>query len=122
MSNTMIMFKTMPQKFTVSDGGNNFILGRRAFLNKTFLSHQINNLSTNNSSINNPAPLPQLSSDTRTQRLRLTTIGSGSYKLNNVNDSIMYKQSDHKNVIKHAITSVRGGGAAFVPKPNSIPK
>ena len=42
----------MPQKFNVADGGNSFILGRRAFFNNTYKSHQIENLGNNNSSTN----------------------------------------------------------------------
>ena len=127
--------RNMPQKFSVADGGNSFILGRRAFFNNNFQSHQIQNLGNNNSSTNskkihrlktesgnNPRPLPNIASDLRTQRLRLSAIGAGSSKLKNTNDKISYKSGGHKNVINNARTRVRGGGAGNVPKPNSIPR
>ena len=127
--------RNMPQKFSVADGGNSFILGRRAFINRNFQSHQVYNLGNNNSSTNkvkvdrlktesgnNPRPLPNKGSDLRTQRLRLSAVGAGSSKLKDANDKVSYKPEDHKNVVNNARTRVRGGGAAFVPKPNSIVK
>ena len=71
---------------------------------------------------NNPRPLPNKSSDLRIQRLRLSAVGAGSSKLKDANDKVSYKPEDHKNVVNNARTRVRGGGAAFVPKPNSIVK
>jgi hypothetical protein len=135
MSSTVTVSRNMPQKFSVADGGNSFILGRRAFFNNNFQSHQVQNLGNNNSSTNskktdrlktesgnNPRPLPNKGSDLRIQRLRLSAIGAGSSKLKDANDKVSYKPEDHKNVINNAKTRVRGGGAAFVPKPDSIPK
>ncbi len=135
MSSTVTVSRNMPQKFSVADGGNSFILGRRAFFNNNFQSHQVQNLGNNNSSTNskktdrlktesgnNPRPLPNKGSDLRIQRLRLSAVGAGSSKLKDANDKVSYKPEDHKNVINNARTRVRGGGAAFVPKPNSIPK
>tara|TARA_Y100000748_G_scaffold298049_1_gene292839 strand:+ start:261 stop:677 length:417 start_codon:yes stop_codon:yes gene_type:complete len=135
MSNTITLSRNMPQKFSVADGGNSFILGRRAYFNNNFQSHQVQNLGNNNSSTNskktdrlktesgnNPRPLPNKGSDLRIQRLRLSAVGAGSSKLKDANDKVSYKPEDHKNVINNARTRVRGGGAAFVPKPDSIPK
>ena len=135
MSSTVTVSRNMPQKFSVADGGNSFILGRRAFFNNNFQSHQVQNLGNNNSSTNskkvdrlktesgnNPRPLPNKSSDLRIQRLRLSAVGAGSSKLKDANDKVSYKPEDHKNVINNARRRVRGGGAGFVPKPNSIPK
>ena len=135
MSNPTTLSRTMPQKFSVADGGNSFILGRRAFFNDTHESHLVQNLGNNNSSTNskktdrlktesgnNPRPLPNKGSDLRTQRLRLSAVGGGSSKLKDSNDKVSYKPEDHKNVVNNARTRVRGGGAAFVPKPVSIPR
>lgn len=135
MSSTVTVSRNMPQKFSVADGGNSFILGRRAFFNNNFQSHQVQNLGNNNSSTNskktdrlktesgnNPRPLPNKGSDLRIQRLRLSAVGAGSSKLKDSNDKVSYKPEDHRNVINNARTRVRGGGAAFVPKPDSIPK
>ena len=134
MSSTVILSKNMPQKFNIADGGNSFILGRKAFFNNIHETHKILNLGNNNSSTNslkinrlttesgnNPKPLPNTASDLRTQRLRLSTIGSGSIKLKNNNDKISFKQEDHYNVVNNAKKRVKGGGAANVPKRNSIP-
>lgn len=127
--------KYMPPKFNVADGGNDFILGRRAFFNNIHKSHLIENLGNNNSSNNslktnrltsesgnNPRPLPNNASDLRTQRLRLSAIGSGSSKLKNQNDTLSYKPSTHLNTINNAKAKVRGGGAGSVPKSVSIPR
>ena len=149
MTTTTNISRNMPQKFSVADGGNSFVLGRRAFFNNTYKSHEIENLGNNNSSTNklktdrlktesgnNPRPLPNKGSDLRTQRLRLSAVGGGSSRLKNSSvirydqngissygtDIVSYKPEDHKNVINNARTRVRGGGAAFVPKPDSIPK
>lgn len=135
MTSSVTLSKNMPQKFNVADGGNSFILGRRAFFNNTYKSHQIENLGNNNSSTNsvkthrletesgnNPKPLPNKGSDLRTQRLRLSAVGGGSTRLKDSNDKVSYKPEDHKNIVNNAKTRVRGGGAASVPKPNSIPK
>ena len=135
MSSTVTLSKNMPQKFNVADGGNSFILGRRAFFNNTYVSHQVQNLGNNNSSTNsvktdrlgtesgnNPRPLPNKASDLRIQRLRLSAVGGGSARLKDSSDKVSYKPEDHKNVVNNAKTRVRGGGAAFVPKPDSIPK
>lgn len=122
--------RNMPQKFSVADGGNSFILGRRAFINRNFQSHKVYDLGNNNSStnskrsesVNNSRPIPNNASNLRIQRLRLFTIGAGSLLLKDANDKISYKSEDHINIIKNAKTRVKAGGAAFVPKPNSIPK
>ena len=135
MTTITTISRNMPQKFSVADGGNSFILGRRAFFNNNHQSHQVQNLGNNNSSNNskkvdrlktesgnNPRPLPNKGSDLRIQRLRLSAVGAGSSKLKDATDKVSYKPEDHKNVINNARTRVRGGGAAFVPKPDSIPK
>lgn len=135
MSSTVTFSKNMPQKFNIADGGNSFILGRKAFFNNTYQSHKIENLGNNNSSTNsakthrlktesgnNPRPLPNIDSNLRIQRLRLSAIGSGSVKVKDSNDNVSYKPTDNYNVVNHAKTRAKGGGAAFVPKSNSIPK
>ena len=134
MSSTVRVSKNMPQKFNVADGGNSFILGRKAFFNNTHESHKIENLGNNNSSTNsakthrlttesgnNPRPLPNNASDLRTQRLRLSAIGSGSTRLKDSNDKVSYKPKYDIDIINNARTRARGGGAGSVPKSNSIP-
>ena len=68
-----------------------------------------------------PRPLPNIDSASRVQRLRLSAVGGGSSRLKNENDRVSFKPEDHKNVVNNAIYKVRGGGAAFVPKRDSIP-
>ncbi len=119
MSNSVILSKNMPPKFAFADGGNSFAMGRKAFANATHTSHLINNLAKNNSSLSNPKPLPNQSSDLRTQRLRMTAIGGGSSKLSNTNDSISFKQTTHLNIVNNAVSRARGGGGGSVPKKNS---
>lgn len=123
--------KNMPKKFNVADGGSSFVLGRRAFFSNVSESHKVSNLGNNNSSNTKklstqdgiaPRPLPQIDAGSRVQRLRLSAVGGGSSKLKNASDRISYKQEDHRNIVNNARTKVRGGGAAFVPKPDSIPK
>ena len=74
-----------------SDGGNGFILGRRAFSRNIHMSHQSSNLPANNSSNSYkpstasgivPKPL-NYNNDAgmRLQRLRLSTIGSSSLRV-----------------------------------------
>ena len=84
MTSTVTLSKNMLQKFNVADGGNSFILGRRAFFNNTYKSHQIENLGNNNSSTNsvktdrlgtesgnNPDIFTNKGSDLRTQKITL---------------------------------------------------
>ena len=44
---TVLFSKKMPQKSLTSDNQTSFVLGRRAFFNKTYLSHKTENLSKN---------------------------------------------------------------------------
>ena len=123
--------KTMPNKFSVADGTNSFMLGRKAFFNSNYKSHQIENLAKNNSSTNNlkinrtysesgnnPKPLPNMSSDLRIQRLRLTAIGSGSSKVND-NNKYSYKSENNNNIINNVKSRVKGLGSGYVPKRNT---
>lgn len=117
--------KKMPQKSLTSDNETSFILGRRAFFNKTYLSHESSNLSKN---LNYPTsyyngnnkqsskPLENKSSDLRIQRLRLTTIGSGSSKLTSQNSEISFvKKNGDVNYVNTALSRVRGSGS-IAPK------
>ena len=45
--NEVIISKMMPQKFRGADGGNNFMLGRKAFSNKIHDSHLVENTGSN---------------------------------------------------------------------------
>jgi len=120
MSSSAILSSKMPPKFSVADGGNSFALGRKAFANQTHKSHQNANLAINNSSMTNPKPISNQGSDLRTQRLRMATIGGGSSKLSNVDDTVAYKQSIHVNEVNNARQKARGSGSGNVPKKNSI--
>ena len=111
--------KSMPQKFRNSDGGNSFILGRRAFFNNTSDSYSVKNVSKNidysdvlgkKSSIIYGKPLEDNSSELRIQRLRLSAVGSGSSRLKNADDKISFKSTD-LNLVNNALSRVRGSGA-----------
>ena len=111
-----IFNKSMPKKFSVSDGGNGFMLGRRAFSQNIHLSHQSSNLPSNNSAQGRistssgivPKPLNNNSSDLRIQRLRLSTVGSSSLKVPD-NTNISFKSVD-PNFVNSARSRVRGSG------------
>ena len=118
-----IFSKKMPQKSLTSDNQTSFVLGRRAFFNKTYLSHDTENLSKN---LNYPTtyyykgnnkqsgkPLENNTSDLHIQRLRLTTIGASSTKLKNQNDEILFvKFNSDKNYVNTVLSKVRGRGIA----------
>lgn len=102
----IVISKKMPGKPNTADGGSSFALGRKSFFNKTYDSHLIDNLSKNNSSKINPKPISDNSSVLRTQRLRLNTIGSGSSKLKDNNDSITFFSTD-KNLVNTLLNKTR---------------
>ena len=110
--------KSMPNKFQFDDHTTTYSLGRRAFFNNTYKSHLPQNVSYNNSGIQNPKPLENKSSDLRIQRLRMTAIGSGKSKLQNPTDTVSYKVVDN-NYVNAAITRARGFGNSSVPKRNT---
>lgn len=111
--------KDMPNKFQFDDQSTTYTIARRAFFYNTFKSHLPANISNNNSAMTNPKPLENKSSDLRTQRLRMTAIGSGKSKVQNPTDTISYKVVDN-NYVNSALTRARGYGASSVPKKNSI--
>ena len=123
---TALFSKNMPQKSLTSDNNTSFVLGRRAFFNKTYLSHKTENLSKNldykdYSSRQISKPLENKSSDLRTQRLRLATIGSGSSKLKDSNDQVSFvKKNGDVNYVNTAISRVRGGGSVPLKKKYTI--
>ncbi len=96
----------MPNKFNISDGTSSFMLGRRAFSEKTYKNYINNNLQKN---------LANNTSDLRTQRLRLLNIGKGSTSLKNENDNITFGKED-KNFVNNALSRVRGGGSVAPKK------
>ena len=125
MSN-ILFSKSMPNKFSSSDGTSTFMLGRRAFSEKTYESYINNNLPNNlaneyKSKLNIKSsniyakPLANNSSDLRTQRLRLLNIGRGSTSLKNENDNIIFGKED-KNFVNNALSRVRGGGSVAPKK------
>ena len=108
--------KEMPKKFGFSDGGNGFMLGRRAFSQNIHLSHKSSNLPQNNSSnsfkpstVSGIVPKPLINNDgagMRLQRLRLTTIGSSSLRVSQTDSEISYKSVD-RNLVNRALNRVR---------------
>ena len=121
---TALFSKNMPQKSLTSDNQTSFVLGRRAFFNKTYLSHKTENLSKNLDYKDYLArqiskPLENKSSDLRTQRLRLATIGSGSSKLKDSNDQVSFvKKNGDVNYVNNVLSRVRGGGSVAPKKRN----
>ena len=121
---TALFSKNMPQKSLTSDNQTSFILGRRAFFNKIYLSHKTENLSKNlnykDYSVRQiTKPLEDKSSDLRTQRLRLATIGSGSSKLKDSNDKVSFvKKNGDINYVNNVLSRVRGGGSVPPKKRN----
>ena len=109
--NEVIISKMMPQKFRGADGGNTFMLGRKAFSNKIHESHLVGNIGSNidftSCKLNCSKPLPDKSADLRIQRLRLSTIGSGSTRLKNNDDEIRFKSADI-NFVNRVLRKVRG--------------
>ena len=114
--------KAMPKMSGgTADRGNSFILGRRAFFNNNHKSHTSENVGKNidysetvgkESSITYAKPLQNKSADLRIQRLRLSTIGSGSSRLKNADDKITFvKNGADYNYVNNALSRVRGGGA-----------
>ena len=121
---TSLISKKMPQKFGYSDSGNLFMLGRRAFTNNIHISHQINNLSVNNSIASNkpslangvaPKPINDGGSGLRLQRLRLSTVGSSSLRVENPNDTISFKSLD-KNLVNNRLSRVRSSGTRAIKR------
>jgi hypothetical protein len=118
---TALFSKNMPQKSLTSDNQTSFVLGRRAFFNKTYLSHKTENLSKNldYSDRQISKPLENKSSDLRTQRLRLATIGSVSSKLKDSNDQVSFvKKNGDVNYVNNVLSRVRGGSSVAPKKRN----
>ena len=111
--------KTMPP---VTGGSNDrssmFTLGRRAFSNKTYVSHlfslenrDYSSIKGKQTSISYAKPLNNQSGDLRIQRLRLTAIGSGSSKLKNADDKLLFNKGPDNNLKNSPIyVRVRGSG------------
>jgi len=121
MSSQNNISKKMPSNGSnVSDRSSTFILGRRAFINNNFSSHNIQNIDKNidyssvlgkKSSIIYGKPLQNNSSDLRLQRLRLSTIGSSSMRIKDNNDSIQLNGKNvDLNLVNNVLSRVRGGG------------
>jgi len=113
--------KTMPPVTGNSnDRSSTFILGRRAFFNKTYNSYVTTNLPqfTDYSSVKNKKtsisyakPLNNQSGDLRIQRLRLNAIGSGTSKLKNTDDKLQFNKGADNNLKNSPIyVRVRGSG------------
>jgi hypothetical protein len=110
----------------VSDRTNSFTLGRSAYIKNINNTHLINNMNKNidysnvlgkHSSIVYGKPLNNVSGDLRIQRLRLTTIGAASMRLNNNNSNIYLNGKNNDfNFVNNALTRVRGGGSVAPKK------
>lgn len=109
---------SMPKKIGVSDSQSTFFLGRKAFLKKINESHRPENSGKNldYSSVQNKIssnvfakPLNSNSNGLRIQRLRLSSIGNGSIKVNNENEEITLGKAD-QNYVNSALSRVRGSG------------
>ena len=110
----------MPKKFDVADGGNSFMLGRRAFFNKTHESHSSANLGKSvdysdvlgkKSSNVYAKPIPNKSADLRIQRLRLSAIGAGSTRLKDSGDRVQLAgKSEDVNLVDRARSRARSSG------------
>ena len=123
MSNIYIS-KNMPtMSGGTADRDSTFILGRRAFMNQTYKSANCNdseNLGKNidynkykNKKTSNviAKPINNNNSGLRTQRLRLTVIGSGSLKVEDSTDKTSFVRNDSdKNFVNNALSRVRGSG------------
>ena len=103
-----------------NDRSSTFILGRRAFFDKSYKSHISQNLpqftdyssvKEKKTSISYAKPLNDKSGDLRIQRLRLNTIGSGSSKLKNDQDKVQFTKGSDNNLKNSPIyVRVRGSG------------
>ena len=129
MSNQNNFSKKMPSNGSnVSDRSSSFILGRRAFINRNFSSHDSQNINKNidyssvlgkESSIIYGKPLENKSNDLRIQRIRLSTIGSSSMRIKDNNDSIhLNGKNVDVNLVNNVLSRVRGGG--YIAPPSSI--
>ena len=121
MSSQNNISKKMPSNGSnVSDRSSSFILGRRAFTNSNFSSHNSQNIDKNidyssilgkKSSIIYGKPLQNNSNDLRIQRLRLSTIGAASMRIKDNNDSIhLNGKNVDLNLVNNVLSRVRGGG------------
>ena len=130
MSNA-VFSKKMPAKSLTSDNGNSFVLGRKAFFNKTYQSNLSENLANNvnyssvkdkKSSNTYAKPLQNKDADLRIQRLRLTATGGGSSKLKDENDEVSFvKKGADNNFVNTTLSRVRGGGCV-APKKKPVTK
>jgi len=103
-----------------NDRSSTFILGRRAFFDKSYKSHISQNLpqftdyssvKEKKTSISYAKPLNDKSGDLRIQRLRLNAIGSGSSKLKNEQDKIQFNKGLDNNLKYSPVyVRVRGSG------------
>ena len=122
---TIVFSKTLPKvSGGVYDRDSSFILGRRAFFNNNHKTHNINNVNkqidyskVNKESSNIFAkPLQNTDSNLRIQRLRLSTIGSGTSKLKSNENKISFiKDGPDYNYINNTLAKVRGSGG-YRPK------
>lgn len=102
-----------------SERSSNFSIARKAFIKNIDLSHKNENLSNNlknNNKLDIPKPIENKSNDLRIQRLRLSTIGFGSMRLKDSNDTINYKgKSPDNNYVNNRRSYIRAGGS-IAPK------
>tara|TARA_Y100001970_G_scaffold271994_1_gene368156 strand:- start:999 stop:2372 length:1374 start_codon:yes stop_codon:yes gene_type:complete len=109
---------SMPRKVGVADPGLAFSLGRKALLKKVDESHKSSNTGKNidyssvkgiQSSNVFGKPINNNGAGLRTQRLRLTSTGVGSIKVNTENEQITFAKPD-ANYVNRARSRLRGSG------------
>tara|TARA_B100000287_G_C20527622_1_gene739533 strand:+ start:498 stop:887 length:390 start_codon:yes stop_codon:yes gene_type:complete len=125
---TTIISKNMPtMSGGTADRDSTFILGRRAFIKQTYqitncddskslasLYDNYKNIKTSNVYAK---PINNGSSDLRTQRLRLNTIGGASLKVKDVNTKTNFvKNGADINFVNNVVSRVRGGGSVAPKK------
>ena len=126
---TTIISKNMPtMSGGTADRDSTFILGRRAFVKQTYQTtncdgseslgnvdySKYKNIKTSNVIAK---PIPNGSSDLRTQRLRLTAIGGGSLKIKDSNTQTNFvKDGADINFVNNVVSRVRGGGSVAPKK------
>ena len=106
----MSYLKKSVNKFNPSDMENSYMLGRKVFNSCANLD---DNQNCNNNKCKNGIPVKELSSSTRTQRLRLITIGSASItrdnnqksKLNSTNKNVQINNNDAYRALSRARSS-----------------
>lgn len=116
----MLSSKILPKITDDSnDRSSSFALGRKAAYNNISFSHKSINVNKNVTYPEKPTvnskPLTFNDSSSRTQRLRLSSIGNNSTSLKNNSDSVKFTHSYNQNLYYNTLSRVRSSGCV-VPK------